>query len=367
MNGSHNVIVAEYPTPENQQDGMIQRVAAIDALFGDQPRTYLSIQFKGNLTYRCETHGAVTVHYLNYFRHYFQIAVLSRRATTLYIHSAYNFLRLLPLLSLKGKRIFFDAHGVVPEELRLYEGKPVYAAIIGWVERLIIKRAHLVITVTQQMAEHFAQKYSAFSVERCLVLPIFDYAQRARTEGAESRSNLAILYSGGVQGWQNIDLMMTTLKRLAERRIAGLKMSFFVPRTALEVLEQRLAAASIDSEALSVSVGSLPKGELLQTYLRYSLGFVLRNDDPVNRAACPTKLMEYLENGVVPIVLSPNIGDFAAQGIRYLTLDQLATFTFDPQELEAMREANWAVIRRMRLDAEKNAHALAAQLNPGTC
>ncbi|MNT56602.1 hypothetical protein D3C72_1939140 [compost metagenome] len=146
-------------------------------------------------------------------------------------------------------------------------------------------------------------------------------------------------------------------------------MTFFVPRAAKESLEQRLSAAAIDPQDLGVRVDSLPKDELLRAYHHYSLGFVLRNDDPVNRAACPTKLVEYLENGVVPIVLSSNIGDFAAHGFRYVTLEQLEAFEFDPAELAAMREANWSVIQRMRLTAEQNAQKLEKILNPmsGEC
>lgn len=359
------VIVAEYPTPENLRDGMIQRVAAIDSLFGNQPRTYLSIRFKGNLRYRHETHGATSVHYLNYFRHHLKIVTLARRATTLYIHSAYNYLRLLPFVSLRGRQVIFDAHGVVPEELRDYEGRHAYATLISCAERLLIEGSQIVVTVTRKMADHFAAKYRAFSAERCQVVPIFDYARPASDEYAAEHSSLAILYSGGVQGWQNIPLMLSTLRRLAERHIPGMHVGLFVPQDARAHVEQQLADLAIHTENLRVTVESLPREELLRTYHRYALGFVLRKDDAVNRAACPTKLVEYLENGVVPIVLSPNIGDFVAYGYRYLTLDDLETFTFDPSELQAMRENNAAVIAQMRKDADRSANTLAELLNPG--
>lgn len=45
--------------------------------------------------------------------------------------------------------------------------------------------------------------------------------------------------------------------------------------------------------------------------------------DPVllNQVACPTKLVEYLYWGVVPIVSTPSIGDFAELGFAYVLLD----------------------------------------------
>lgn len=49
--------------------------------------------------------------------------------------------------------------------------------------------------------------------------------------------------------------------------------------------------------------------------------FVLRDDILVNQVACPTKIVEYLNYGIIPIVLSENIGDFKELGYEYLSIN----------------------------------------------
>ncbi len=63
--------------------------------------------------------------------------------------------------------------------------------------------------------------------------------------------------------------------------------------------------------------------ELKEIYTECHYGFILREDSIVNQVACPTKLVEYLAMGVVPIVDSNNIGDFKTMGMRFITLEQL--------------------------------------------
>lgn len=51
--------------------------------------------------------------------------------------------------------------------------------------------------------------------------------------------------------------------------------------------------------------------------------FVLRDDILVNQVACPTKIVEYLNYGIKPIVLSEKIGDFKEYGYEYIFINQL--------------------------------------------
>jgi hypothetical protein len=47
-------------------------------------------------------------------------------------------------------------------------------------------------------------------------------------------------------------------------------------------------------------------------------GMILRDDIVVNNVACPTKLVEYLQYGIVPVCKSEKIGDFAELGMHYV-------------------------------------------------
>jgi len=65
--------------------------------------------------------------------------------------------------------------------------------------------------------------------------------------------------------------------------------------------------------------------------------------------ACPTKLIEYMLNGIIPIVLNPYIGDFKELGYSYISLERLEKG--DPPscfEIVNMRVNNLKVIEKIR-------------------
>ena len=83
------------------------------------------------------------------------------------------------------------------------------------------------------------------------------------------------------------------------------------------------------------------------------LGFVLRDDVLVNRVACPTKLLEYIQYGVLPIVLSDAIGDFKELGYKYIGLDDFVNLRFDSLSISHQVDDNKVVLSEFRNTASK--------------
>ncbi|DAB11228.1 TPA: hypothetical protein CPT98_01885 [Candidatus Gastranaerophilales bacterium HUM_19] len=75
----------------------------------------------------------------------------------------------------------------------------------------------------------------------------------------------------------------------------------------------------------------------------------MRDDIIVNRVACPTKIIDYLEYGIIPIISCPEIGDFNKMGYSYIHYEKLIEGKiFDNNELEKMRKNNTKIIERLR-------------------
>ena len=75
------------------------------------------------------------------------------------------------------------------------------------------------------------------------------------------------------------------------------------------------------------------------------LGKRLREDHLLNRVACPTKAIEYMATGVIPIVLCDEIGDLNVMGYRYVTLDCFLNGILpEYKEIKEMRKTNAEVI-----------------------
>ncbi|MGE0906881.1 hypothetical protein AB4M30_16785 [Escherichia coli] len=87
----------------------------------------------------------------------------------------------------------------------------------------------------------------------------------------------------------------------------------------------------------------MPKEDVINVMARCHLGFVLRDDIVVNRVACPTKLIEYLECGVVPVVKSPDIGDFNSLGYSFIKVDEICS-PLKMEELYEKVENNYRVL-----------------------
>ena len=68
-------------------------------------------------------------------------------------------------------------------------------------------------------------------------------------------------------------------------------------------------------------IDSRSNEEIYKEYLDCDFGFLLRDDTIVNNVACPTKMMEYLRFGIVPILKSDHIGNFREYGLKYVSIE----------------------------------------------
>jgi|AMWB02.1.fsa_nt_gi glycosyltransferase involved in cell wall biosynthesis len=347
------LFISPYPDSAGEKDGMMQRVAAMDSCFAGSERVYLQIRFFGNLR-RTSTaiSDRASVRRLNFFLHAPEIFRLASRAAGIYVHSVHNGFRALPLYLFRN--VVTDLHGVFPEELRYY-GKRAGALLYAVVERIAIRRSRALVVVTGVMAEHLRAKHGAFPAA-VYTIPVFD---NFPIGGAVRRGTgpLVAIYAGGSQKWQNIDLMMDAVAR------TGHDLPIVILTPDVPFFERKVAEHGLAGRAKVLTV---PKSAVYEQYLGADLGFVLRDDSIVNRAACPTKLVEYLACGVVPVVLQPEIGDFARRGYACIDLQRFINGDLPArEELAAMRERNYRVLQEMRDSAAGVMARMVAQFAGG--
>lgn len=323
-----------YPSPENERDGMIQRVRAIDSLVEDYSRKYISTSYRRNWKKVSEKHGVVTVHRVNFFLHWFFIFKLILAAKCVYVHSVFNVVFALPAYLLR-KKIVTDVHGAVPEETHA-QGKSVRALIRSLAERVASYRSTALVCVTQRMADHLARKYPNSAPP--LILPIFN-TELARREGEslDMPRNIppTMIYAGGLQIWQNIEKML-------EFAVINKKYKYLFLTPDSDSLRARaLKYGDIDADFFSC-----PHSQVAEYYRAADFGFLLRDDNIINNVACPTKAIEYMAYGVIPVVLNMGIGDFEALGASFLLLSEMGDPP-DAAEVSAMRRKNFYCLERL--------------------
>ncbi len=303
------------PVTGDEKDGYVQRVVAIDRALEGQHRIYLkwvanrdgapALRALGPRIWRLEVaHGDRLGEAL--------LATLLGLGAAVYAQSLVGLdppaiRRLLPR---RTGPFLVDMHGAVPEEFVLYENHHMaqkYAKHESWAAG----EADVVVCVTRAMAAHFAEKL-ALAPARLAVCPIFLHGADAAAPRRPYNARPRAIYAGGTQRWQCIPELAATVAATAE----AVDWTLLTPDT--EGMARALARAGVGPETPGLALRSATQAEVFESYGRADFGLLLRDPSVVNRVACPTKLVEYLRFGVVPVLSSAEVGDFAALGMRHV-------------------------------------------------
>lgn len=303
------LFLSKYPeTAQEFQDGFYQRVVNIDSLFESEEKIYLTVKPFGNISkYVCEDKESKRIIiFCNIFLHLGTIIKLFKTVNLVYIQSLYNLLYTFPFVKRYKNKYVLDLHGVVPEELTLL-GHNLKSKIFNFVEKITYGELFAVIGVSKKLTSYYKNKYPDVET-RYLVYSILpnNLLKMTSTDILEREKSETVnfIYSGNLQQWQNIDLMLAHIKKLSR-----VPHYFFQILTGEpEAMTAKLVENSIGTDRIDVR--AVKSNELASYYKKAHYGFILRDDVIVNNVACPTKLVEYMNYGIIPIILSEKIGDF---------------------------------------------------------
>jgi len=345
----------------SQREGYMQRVRAVDAaVLRGFKRIYLyDSEYWKTDEIRVEYRGQDSF-YIIYSTGYashrnFALSVLSQ-CRMIYIHSALRIMSrdfsseilLNPFQT--GKKVIFDMHGALSEEVAA-TGTTEQAAFAKKAEQLCVENSSVIVTVTENLADYLRKTYG--SETGTVILPIFSTDKPFEGDKPEGRP--IVIYAGGTQSWQCIDEMVQAVNACEARLDYRFCLTDISEADRLPFLSGR-----------GVQILSLEPEDLAAEYRRAAYGFLLREDNTLNRVACPTKLIEYLTFGIVPILKSDRIGDFGNSGIRYLPVkDFIAGRIPSDTERREMVAANRILFEQIsvtrRAGIEKLVSILAAR------
>lgn len=302
------LFIAPNPKSTNKHEGFLQRISAIDKLFTEEEKIYYE-----DLSGDAEVTNALL------------------RARTIYVHSIYEAARVIDLYEIYGYKIITDLHGVVVEELAL-AGEDGMTTGFAAIEAKVFQYSTKFVVVTKAMADYFEKKYSYQNNEyEWITLPIFNSFSGGQCHKKNAKP-LHIIYAGGVQPWQNVNLMLEATRKLGDKY----KFTYLTHDTQMFQDIKDLA-----------TVKSVDHNEISEYYQKSHFGLMLRDNSVINRVACPTKLIEYLENDIIPIIKDPNIGDFIELGYQYVTIEQITSKDFSDKEMIGMIRNNRKVLRKL--------------------
>lgn len=211
-----------------------------------------------------------------------------------------------------ARNIILWCQGIIPEESFLRHGSKTRAALLSLIERRALKNAAFCLFVSNDMRRHYERKYKLDFDGRCFVMPCFNSTLQPESILAEGKyDSPTFAYVGSLAAWQCFEATVDLYKEL-ENRLSGarLKVLTFDQDRARDVLK----AKGVEC----YEVDCVPPEKVAKELSGVAYGFVIREDDPVNRVATPTKLSSYMAAGVIP-VFSDCIGSFSglARGLKY--------------------------------------------------
>ena len=354
------VIFGGYPYPEREKDGYYQRIRAIDTLFTDRWRIYFDqVDLLGRDNWYDRPAPNTLVLRVSRTKKLKWVARLCAllcvlRCRVIYFHSVISMQGVDFLMRIPGITKIIDIHGVVPEEFRFHYDF-VRAELYERYEKLAIRKARLIIVVSNAMRHHLEHKYSSPIQRNYAVLPIIPEINPDQSGKVYVDGKPVVVYAGGLQMWQRVPKMIDAITKTADICLH----KFYCPKP--EEVRAMLTEDILNNP--NVVIDSKSHQDQLKVYRECHYGFALREDIVVNQVACPTKLVEYIAMGIVPILESENIGDFKSLGMRFVPLqDFLDRVLPDEVTREHMAQENAVIYEGLREQYLAGAHILKQTL-----
>lgn len=333
--------MAPYPTKARITEGWMSRINAIDNIIGNKAKIYLNISMDDN-PLRVERHDpsgwelSIGRRSINYTE---VMDLVVEAVGVVYVHTLHLAEYIVPWLE-TGK-IIVDFHGITPEE-EVMLGHAYLKEKYEEIEQAVLQNARLCVMVTNSMHNHYVRKYPDVKASKVILLPIVEEISRSKKTAINKQLNskYEIVYSGGTQPWQNVNAMMQIAKNCNSfSRVTFLSHDWAKLKDLGEQLE---VPADTRYEFCK-------KDNLYDRYAAFDYGLVLRDDTPVNKVACPTKLYEYMSCGIIPIVRLEHMGDFVELGYAYIKEEDYLTGRLPSEaEAKAMLKRNYAAVKQMQ-------------------
>lgn len=204
--------------------------------------------------------------------------------------------------------------GIGPEQLRFFSNENriyVWAKVVLYYicEKLALRKCRLNIFVSKSMLNHYKNKYG-YAGDNYFIMPCFNEYLQKNSFYDEKYKRPTFVYTGSTDGWQCIPETLCLFKRIKER----------LPDATLTIYskDKENVARMLKECGVEAEIKYVEYTQLSDEIKKFKYGFLIRQNNPVNDVATPTKMCSYMANGLIPIY-SDVIGDFKEifHGMKY--------------------------------------------------
>ncbi len=166
--------------------------------------------------------------------------------------------------------------------------------IIDGIDILAMKKAKFILYVSDYMREHYSKLAKTNFEKKSYVMPCFNEVLDDSIFEKKDYSKKIFTYVGSLDLWQCFE-KTADIYAAIEKQVPNcfFKVLTFQEEEAIRILR--------DKNIKNFEVKKVPKDQVKKELLECTYGFIIREDNIVNRVATPTKISSYLSAGVLPI------------------------------------------------------------------
>ncbi|OGI11771.1 MAG: hypothetical protein A2Y40_01165 [Candidatus Margulisbacteria bacterium GWF2_35_9] len=226
------------------------------------------------------------------------LKTLVKRSDIVYFRDIINFFKLFLVCKLESKSILYDFRGLAAEE-SFSRNKNIFKyGILFVAEFLAAILSDRIQCVSENMKRELRRRY--YIKKEINVIPCLTHRCIKRND--ERYEKVRFVYVGGLSKWQKIDLIISVCERI---QVEIDCMFTFITNKPQE-LKDRLKESQVFN--WKVLTGN---NDFVQEILKnQDFGFLLRDNYLFNKLSSPIKFLEYVSNGVIPII-TPFVGDYS--------------------------------------------------------
>lgn len=211
---------------------------------------------------------------------------------------------------LKGFRNFvLWQQGAVADESYMRNSSRVRYHILNLIDIFMMKKAKLVLYVSDEMRIVYEKRGKCSFKNKSYIMPCFNERFDEEIYKIKDYTKPVFTYVGSLAEWQCFDQTAELYSKIEKR----------IPNSKLKVLTFNVDEAEEIIKRKGITnyeVKCVPKEEVNRELQEAVFGFIIREDNTVNRVATPTKLSSYIAAGVIPI-FSSCIKDFEVLSNKY--------------------------------------------------
>jgi len=216
---------------------------------------------------------------------------------------------------LKGyKNFILWQQGATADESYMRNHSKLRYWMLNKIDVFAMKKAKMILFVSEFMRHHYEGLANSSFKDKSYLMPCFNEQLDTEVFKQKNYANKTFCYVGSLDLWQCFRETVELYKTIEDR----------VPSTKLKVLTFNVEEGKKILNEYGIKnyeIKQVPKEKVKQELIESSFGFIIRNDNMVNRVATPTKFSSYLSAGVIPVYSSCLI-DFdteaKAKGLRYV-------------------------------------------------